>query len=262
MIWWMLACTSSEPAAPPPAPEPAPITAPEPAPAAEDFRLDREVTVAELEGRSLRELSLLRNTIYAQLGHTFVKTWLDAHFRAQPWYRPTDAPDYSQLSDLDRNNAATIGAVEAGLTVEQLSARLEANTAALATATGAEKAALEIEDTLLRRALGTVEGAADPLSNVALLDQQLTRRQLDEMSLRDLRLLRNTIFARRGRSFASPVLDEYFAGKTWYQIDPDYSDARLTDTDRRNVQLVVSVEAELGGPLGDLEMMPEGFAAA
>src|SRR5437763_11226100 len=41
----------------------------------------------ELDKKSLRELSILRNTIYARLGWDgYRKPWLRDHFHAQPWF--------------------------------------------------------------------------------------------------------------------------------------------------------------------------------
>ena len=47
---------------------------------------DRALTPADLQGRTLRELALMRNTIYARAGHPFRKKWLRDYFTAQPWY--------------------------------------------------------------------------------------------------------------------------------------------------------------------------------
>jgi hypothetical protein len=83
------------------------------------------------------------------------------------------------------------------------------------------------------------------------LDEVLKVKDLRLLSLRDLRLLRNTIYARRGRPFKSPLLQEHFARMPWYTPDPAYTDERLTKTDKRNVALIQQVEQEFGGALGD-----------
>ena len=51
----------------------------------------RPITDDDLIGRSLRELSLMRNTIYARAGNKFRKKWLNDYFSAQPWYHPLDS---------------------------------------------------------------------------------------------------------------------------------------------------------------------------
>ena len=43
---------------------------------------DRALTPADLQGRTLRELTLMRNTVYARAGHPFRKKWLRDYFTA------------------------------------------------------------------------------------------------------------------------------------------------------------------------------------
>jgi len=49
----------------------------------------RALTAADLDGRTLRELTLMRNTIYARAGHPFRKKWLHDYFAAQPAHSAT-----------------------------------------------------------------------------------------------------------------------------------------------------------------------------
>jgi hypothetical protein len=37
----------------------------------------------------------------------------------------------------------------------------------------------------------------------------------------------------------------------WYKVNPAYNDSLLTDIDKRNAQIILSVENSLGGPLSD-----------
>ncbi|MDP2313180.1 MAG: YARHG domain-containing protein, partial [Pseudomonadota bacterium] len=220
---------------------------------------DHVLTAAELQGRTLRDLSLMRNTVFARAGNPFVKPWLDQHFRAQPWYAPKDTVDLSTLSDADRANVALLADAEARVSRDELVARRAA--------IGAKKA-ISPEDTvelsLIGAALGEWSGAADvpvadrnPLEDPNVLAGQLAVGQLDEMSRRDLRLLRNTIYARHGRPFKSAVLQTYFADKAWYQPRDSYKDAQLTEVDKRNIQLVQSMEDRLGGPMKEWEHQKE-----
>ncbi|HEX8437564.1 YARHG domain-containing protein [Archangium sp.] len=109
-----------------------------------------------------------------------------------------------------------------------------------------------IELGLISRAMGDFavdEGQREQISNS--LDEVLKVKDLRLLSLRDLRFLRNTIYARRGRPFKSELLQQHFAHMPWYQADKAYSDARLTKTDKRNIDLIRAVEKEFGGALGD-----------
>ena len=69
---------------------------------------EREITAADLAGRTLRELTLMRNTIYARAGNSFRKQWLADYFKAQPWYRPLPKMDEGKLTVLDRKNARAV----------------------------------------------------------------------------------------------------------------------------------------------------------
>jgi hypothetical protein len=219
------------------------------------------IAPSELEDRSLRELSLMRNTIFARAGNSFRKKWLRDHFEAQPWYKAQGKVDESRLTEYDRQNARKIAEAEVSFTREQLEKRLAE---VQARASGGKSPEDDIELRLISSRLGVWKGPADvprgersPLEDPTVLDSLLDLKQLDNMSPRDLRLLRNTIYARRGRSFKSPVLTEYFEGMGWYSPEDSYSDARLTEVDRKNIRLVRSVEDALGGPLADRDHMQE-----
>jgi len=218
----------------------------------------REITQQDLEGRTLRELSLMRNTIYARAGNKFRKKWLNDYFSAQPWYYPQDQVDESKITPLDRKNAEAIATYDAGLTHDQLFAMQNE----LIMDAGAQTPERKLELRLLSARLGKWKGAdgdADrsPLEDPSLLDKQLTVDQLKDFSRRDLRMLRNLIYARRGRPFNSDLLHSYFQAVDWYKPDPKYTDARLTALDKRNINLVLSVESSLGGPLTDYEHKKE-----
>jgi hypothetical protein len=98
---------------------------------------------------------------------------------------------------------------------------------------------------LLRQDLGIVAPeSTSPLENPPLLDGLLKVIQLSDLSPRELRLLRNLIYARRGRSFASKDLTAYFKRAAWYHPDPQFTEARLTAIDQKNIRIVQSVEDE------------------
>ncbi len=233
---------------------------PTPMPAAATPRVlyvGRALTPADLEGRSLRELTLMRNWVYALRGNEFRRAWLREFFTAFRWYQPDQNGflnkeyltnlDADQLA-IDDKNAAAIAAYEAALTTEQLTAMRDATRARLKQKRTADD---EIELRLLSARLGgwAGEGKApadlSPLENPALLDQVLTLKQLDDLSPRDLQILRNTIFARRGRAFETPLVKGHFTTISWYAADPKYSDARLTAVDKKNIKLIQSLERQL-----------------
>jgi len=50
--------------------------------------------------------------------------------------------------------------------------------------------------------------------------------------------MRNEIFACHGRAFKDAELRKYFNNQSWYSADPNYSDSRLTSTEKRNADFI------------------------
>jgi hypothetical protein len=78
----------------------------------------------------------------------------------------------------------------------------------------------------------------------------------------EVRIVRNEIFARYGRSFKSEDLQAHFDAQSWYCADPGFEDSRLTKTDRANVALLKSFEGDNSAKLqehGSLQTEMEGW---
>lgn len=221
--------------------------------AARPLYFDRDISDADLANRTLRELAIMRNTPYARMGHRFRRPWLSQYFSSQSWYHSTRQVADNELNERDRRNAQAVGRFDTALSREALEA--------LATALrqrderGLLQEGDEVEAVLLSQRLGrniTITRATNrdstPLDDPDQLDTVLERRELLEMSPRDLWILRNMIYARRGRPFRSSILLEYFEGTSWYHPEDTYNDARLRRVDRQNLRMIQSVEAEIGGP--------------
>lgn len=87
----------------------------------------------------------------------------------------------------------------------------------------------------------------DPGPLLALLERVREHQPLGE-AVRDLarwqaRLLRNAVFASRGRTFEARDLRAFFAGLSWYAPASGEVNDRLTAADRRNVTLLQEREA-------------------
>jgi Caspase domain/YARHG domain len=85
--------------------------------------------------------------------------------------------------------------------------------------------------------------AASPVRDFIFPDSgrvRLTREMLLNLSAAQLRIARNEIFARRGRFFRDPALDEYFRRFSWYH--PYAWDVPLSAVEHANVTLIASVE--------------------
>ncbi|HEY0479677.1 MAG TPA: YARHG domain-containing protein [Kofleriaceae bacterium] len=225
---------------------------------------ERALAPADLEGRTLRELTLMRNTIYARAGHSFRKKWLRDHFTAQPWYKPLAKDDPTKVTRLDRANAALIAQAEEGQKRPELKQRRDE----ILARQKAGKASPEddVELTLLNTRLGQWAAAqpdarppadVSPLEDPAQLDHLITVEQLSNLSRRDLRILRNTIYARHGRRFKSGLLQAYFDTMDWYKRDPAFTEKRLTRVDTTNIRLIKSVEGTLGGAMTEDEQRAE-----
>lgn len=64
------------------------------------------------------------------------------------------------------------------------------------------------------------------------------------LSENDLRILRNTIFAKHGRAFKTDILKDYFMKQSWYSVNPTYHDSLLSDFDRNCILFIQSFEKD------------------
>ena len=74
------------------------------------------------------------------------------------------------------------------------------------------------------------------------LDRELNLQQIQNLCPASLRVLRNAIYAKHGRSFKSEDLQALFNEYPWYEVSPSYSDSLLTATDKHNIALIKQVE--------------------
>lgn len=76
----------------------------------------------------------------------------------------------------------------------------------------------------------------------------LTQSDISDLTLQELNYAKNEIFARYGRKFSSPELQEHFNSKSWYHgtISPEEFDANyansLSETEKKNIELLKSAE--------------------
>lgn len=68
----------------------------------------KQISLASLEGKSLQDLYLMRNEIYARHGRPFKTRELDVYFKSQNWYRLDLAYTDSRLTKTDLENIAVI----------------------------------------------------------------------------------------------------------------------------------------------------------
>jgi len=187
----------------------------------------RYLSRAELQTLSTDRLHIARNEIFARRGRFFKDDALRAYFFQFPWYRPHtwEVP----LSPVEQANVAAIQSVEeANVGSAQ---PIEAPVAASRGIAGPRSAQLKAENGDLFVDLGR---------------RYLTREQLQSLSADQLAIVRNQIFARRGRYFKDDWLRAYFSQFSWYR--PYAWEVPLSPLEQANVKLVQSLERTAAAP--------------
>ncbi|MDO5968526.1 YARHG domain-containing protein [Flavivirga aquimarina] len=70
----------------------------------------------------------------------------------------------------------------------------------------------------------------------------LTKEDLSQYSKKELRLIRNEIFANKGYIFRSKDLKEYFDSQGWYSPLSDNANDKINIIERKNISLIKSFE--------------------
>ena len=74
----------------------------------------------------------------------------------------------------------------------------------------------------------------------------LSSSDLSTLNATSYKLALNEIYARHGRVFKNSDLSEYFYSKPWYYADSSYSDSRLSDVERANIDTLVKYGEKKG----------------
>lgn len=69
-----------------------------------EYLREREITYADVEGKSEEELRLMRNYIYARRGYIFESDDLKEYFEHFSWYVPLYYDVTPRLSEIEKNN--------------------------------------------------------------------------------------------------------------------------------------------------------------
>jgi hypothetical protein len=166
----------------------------------------RALTPRKLGKHSGAEWLVLRSEVEAIHGKRFESgPWLQQYFDERYWYKPADRYDPKQLSPIELKNLETISL--------------------------AQKKS---------RKIALAPGDMELFEN-----KLISEPMLRGLSLYELRLLRNEIYARHGRQFQAPWLSQYFFSQPWYQPDDNFKDEQLSGTDKTNVETIVAFENKL-----------------
>jgi hypothetical protein len=79
----------------------------------------------------------------------------------------------------------------------------------------------------------------------------ISETMLRGLSLHELRLLRNEIYARHGRIFKTLWLQQYFGGQAWYDPKDDFKDEEISGPDKTNIETIVAYENKLHNSISD-----------
>lgn len=179
----------------------------------------REMTEEKLGAHSSGEWHVLLAEVEAVHGKRFDDDpWLQQYFEDRYWYKPD--PNYSPrtLSTTERKNLAAIEAAQ----------RKQRH-------------------------------AAISPGDMELFENRLVNEDmLRGLSLYELRLLRNEIYARRGRQFKTEWLSQYFYSQPWYDPREDNKEPELSAAERKNVDTIVAYERKLKDSLST-QPVPAGL---
>jgi hypothetical protein len=184
-----------------------------------DMRLyqDRALTRKKLGQHTSAEWTVLAAEIEAIHGKRFPETaWLQQYFDERYWYRPADQYDPKGLSVVERKN-------------------------------------LQLIDTIQRqqRRVALSPGDMELFENKLISDQMLRG-----LSLHELRLLRNEIYARHGRIFKTVWIQQYFGGQPWYDPKEDFKDEEISGSDKTNIETIVKYENKLHDSISNKPITP------
>ena len=75
-----------------------------------------------------------------------------------------------------------------------------------------------------------------------LNDKLLSFSDIATLSQEELRLLRNTVYARHGKPFQTQEMQRHFTSRPWYTIHTNYDNTELTANDQANIKIIQSAE--------------------
>ena len=156
----------------------------------------------ELNGLDEVDLKNLRNTVYAKYNYKFEDEYLDAYFN---------------LYDFYSNNSRYIS-----------------------NQTEVESKFTDIDkyNLAILESAGKVYGLYPEASQ-----KNLTKEYLQKFNNSELKIMRNEIFARHGYIFRQGgEMDKYFKLQTWYKPRYTNVDKYLSDVEKRNISLILSIE--------------------
>ncbi len=84
--------------------------------------------------------------------------------------------------------------------------------------------------------------AAETQMREKIAAEPITSEMVEGLFVEDLRVLRNEIYARRGRVFKDQTLQKYFETQAWYHPNQDFKDEMLSETESKNLAIIRETE--------------------
>lgn len=192
----------------------------------------RRIGPDELRGMTLHQLFFARNEIFARHGFDFSTPVLRYYFGDRFWYKRQDGMKDPALSEIEKANVETIQVVE-----RELGGPF---------APDGDFVIIGLDE-----GVDTIPGAEpDPNPDIFPYSsaEALSRVAVQNLSLQELSLARNEIFARHGYPFKSQTLRQYFKTKPWYVRDRNAKDPQFSPVEEQNLWLIRKIERLKGGP--------------
>jgi len=177
----------------------------------------RPMTAEKLGTHTAAEWRILRAEVEAVHGKRFDdQPWLQQYFEERYWYRPDPAYDAKRLSANERRNLSAIDAAQRK-----------------------------------GRQVALSPGDLEHYEN-----REIGEEMLRGLSLHDLRLLRNEIYARRGRQFRTEWLAQYFWSQPWYTAREEEGEPELSAVEKKNIETIVAYERKIKDELSRRPLAP------
>lgn len=181
----------------------------------------RPLLHADLQKLGLQQLYFARNEIMARHGYDFDSMLLERYFSTLPWYRKRVGFKSPKLSSIESKNAALILRVE------------KSKGGPFYSPTGGNP--------------NTTSNQAPPDIFCFSSQQPLPRTAIESLSLKQLSIARNEIYARHGYPFSSVKLQLFFKRKPYYRRNEDATNPALNMVEQQNVWLIKKIERIKGG---------------
>jgi len=81
----------------------------------------------------------------------------------------------------------------------------------------------------------------------------IAESELTNLTPWQLKVARNEIYARHGRTFVHQDLACYFSNQNWYTINPNFSESQLSSTENKNVATILNYEKKISSLCTDYD---------